>query len=108
MKALQSDAGQLWPDEVYLIGCASERRGNPNQARASAQTIGFKAWSLLRMADLGLTVPPAFVLGTHYCSDAAARESATASTVWRPGLQELELVTGQRFGDTRRPLLLAC
>ncbi|SOE87856.1 pyruvate phosphate dikinase [Burkholderia sp. YR290] len=107
MKALQSDAGQLWPDEVYLIGCGSSRRSNPDQARVSTQTIGFKAWSLLKMADLGLTVPPAFVLGTHYCSDAVARERATMSMVWRPGMEELERAAGQRFGDPRRPLLLS-
>lgn len=107
MTALQPDTVQLWPDEVYLIGCAGAPRGNPDPAGASAEKVGFKAYNLLRMAELGLPVPPAFVLGTHYCRDAQAREIATASTVWEPGLQELERTTGQRFGDPRQPLLLS-
>lgn len=73
----------------------------------SAQTVGFKAWNLLRMAALGLPVPPAFVLGTHYCRDGDARAAATTSMVWGPALQELERTTGPRFGDVRRPLLLS-
>jgi pyruvate,orthophosphate dikinase len=107
MKALQPDAVQLWPDEVYLIGCNAAPGGNRDPARASAETVGFKAYNLLRMADLGLPVPPAFVLGTHYCRDPQAREAATVSAVWAPGLQELERATAQRFGDARQPLLLS-
>ncbi|MDR8402099.1 MULTISPECIES: PEP/pyruvate-binding domain-containing protein [Paraburkholderia] len=107
MTALQPDAVQLWPDEVYLIGCDGAPRGNPDPAGASAEKVGFKAYNLLRMAELDLPVPPAFVLGTHYCRDAQARETATASTVWEPGLHELERTTGQRFGDARQPLLLS-
>jgi pyruvate,orthophosphate dikinase len=107
MKAIQSDAGQIWPDEVYLIGSKLAPRGTPDQAPASAETVGFKAFNLLRMADLGLPVPPAFVLGTHYCRDAQARETATSSVVWGPGLKELERATGQRFGDVRLPLLIS-
>jgi pyruvate,orthophosphate dikinase len=107
MTALQPDAVQRWPDEVYLIGCDATPRGNPEATHASAETVGFKAYNLLRMADLGLPVPPAFVLGTHYCRDARGRETATASAVWAPGLWELEHATGQRFGDARVPLLLS-
>ncbi|WP_248295145.1 PEP/pyruvate-binding domain-containing protein [Paraburkholderia sp. UYCP14C] len=59
------------------------------------------------MADLGLPVPPAFVLGTPYCRDDALRKAATSSAVWGGALQELERTTGKRFGDTRQPLLLS-
>ena len=49
------------PPQVYLIGC-----GNiATPADASAQTMGFKAWNLYRMAQMSLPVPPAFVLGTY-------------------------------------------
>ncbi|MGG1946663.1 PEP/pyruvate-binding domain-containing protein [Trinickia sp. NRRL B-1857] len=107
MTALESDAIHRWPDEVYLIGCAAAALGNSDRACASADSVGFKAYNLLRMADLGLTVPPAFVLGTRYCSDAQLRETATGGAVWAPGLQALERATGQRFGDARQPLLLS-
>jgi pyruvate, orthophosphate dikinase len=93
-----------WPPELYVIG-GGARAGDA--VRPSVQTIGFKAWNLLRMAQMSLPVPPAFVLGTHYCSDPAARQRAADATVWSPGLRALEAATGLALGDARRPLLLA-
>ena len=93
------------PIEVYLIGCGIDMKKNVCQA--SAQTMGFKAWNLLRMAKMSLPVPPAFVLGTHYCVDPIARKLASHSSVWRCGLRALERTTGLGFGDTRNPLLLS-
>lgn len=92
------------PPEVYLIGCAV-REGN--SAQASAQSMGFKAWNLLRMAQLSLPVPPAFVLGTHYCTDPAARKHASRPSHWTAGLHAVERATGLVLGDARRPLLLS-
>lgn len=94
----------MLPPEVYLIGCGSDAA---NAAQASAQSMGFKAWNLLRMAHLYLPVPPAFVLGTHYCVDSAARAVVAGPGLWRGGLQALERSTGLALGDTRRPLLLS-
>jgi pyruvate,orthophosphate dikinase len=107
MKIPQDNARQAWPNEVCLIGCGAAPDARRDEVGASVQSVGFKAWNLLRMAALGLPVPPAFVLGTHYCCDAQARAAATTRAVWGPALQELERTTGQRFGDTRRPLLLS-
>jgi pyruvate, orthophosphate dikinase len=92
------------PPEVYLIGCAGDLAV---QGEASAQTMGFKAWNLLRMAQLKLTVPAAFVIGTRYCADPAARAGASGAQLWRAGLDALERSTGQSLGDARRPLLLS-
>jgi len=92
------------PSEVYLIGCGSDA-GNASQA--SAQAMGFKAWNLLRMAQLSLPVPPAFVIGTHYCLDPAARQFASSPDFWKAGLHALERSTGLVLGDVRRPLLLS-
>jgi len=97
-------AESVLPPEVYLIGCGSD---NANAAQASAQSMGFKAWNLLRMARLSLPVPPAFVLGTHYCMDPAARAVAAGPGLWQAGLQALERSTGLALGDARRPLLLS-
>ena len=41
--------------------------GKPVPASASAGTMGSKAYGLMRLARLGLNVPPAFVLGTEIC-----------------------------------------
>lgn len=93
------------PPEVYLIGCGVARE---NIVRPSVQAMGFKACNLLRMAQMSLPVPPAFVLGTHYCVDPDARQRvSTDSTLWHPALHALEHATGRVLGDTRRPLLLS-
>jgi pyruvate,orthophosphate dikinase len=92
------------PSEVYLIGCGTAAA---NAEQPSAQTMGFKAWNLLRMVQMSLPVPPAFVLGTHYCVDPAARERASSPNLWNAGLHALERATGLALGDARRPLLLS-
>ncbi|MEC5216288.1 pyruvate,orthophosphate dikinase [Actimicrobium sp. GrIS 1.19] len=91
-----------WPDEMYLIDGTT-----PAPPGASATSMGFKGWNLLRMAQLGLPVPPAFVLGTHYCLDAEARTQAATAAFYQPGLQSLERASGLAFGDAARPLLLS-
>jgi pyruvate,orthophosphate dikinase len=69
--------------------------------------MGFKAFNLLRMAGLGLPVPPAFAIGTDYCRDDASRSRASRPALWHPGLQALERATDLAFGDARLPLLLS-
>jgi pyruvate,orthophosphate dikinase len=96
-----------WPDALYLIGCMAPAGVSPVRYEPTAETMGFKAFNLLRMAGLGLPVPAAFAIGTAYCRDAPARLSATQTEVWQPGLQALESATGLRFGDARMPLLLS-
>jgi len=93
------------PPEVYLIGCGGGEAAMEGQA--SAQTMGFKAWNLLRMSRLALPVPAAFVIGTRYCVDPAARERTGGRALWEAGLDALERSTGQRLGDARNPLLLS-
>jgi pyruvate, orthophosphate dikinase len=69
--------------------------------------MGSKGWNLLRMAQMSLPVPPAFVIGTHYCIDPAAHHLATDPALWLSALQELEFATGLVLGDRRRPLLVS-
>ena len=92
------------PGEVYLIGCAAlpASMGQP-----SAATMGGKGWNLLRMAAMSLPVPPAFVLGTYFCTDPMARQRAVDPTLWSAALHALESATGLALGDTRRPLLVS-
>ena len=90
--------------EVYLIGCGGDLAV---LGEASAQSMGFKAWNLLRMAQLSLPVPAAFVIGTRYCNDPVARAGIVGADLWRAGLSALEHSAGQVLGDARRPLLLS-
>ena len=92
------------PPEVYLIGCGDDLAV---QGQASAESMGFKAWNLLRMAQMALPVPAAFVIGTRYCVEPGARADVSGGALWRAGLHALERTTGQALGDARRPLLLS-
>ncbi len=107
MKAHTPAAVPTWPDALYLIGCSAPLGPAPAKYKTSAEEMGFKAFNLLRMAALGLPVPPAFAIGTMYCQNDAASSAATQPAIWKPGLQALERATGQRFGDARLPLLLS-
>ena len=93
--------------DLYLIGCGDAALTSQQAASASAQTMGFKAWNLLRMADIGLPVPPAFVLPTSACHDEHSRTQAALPGTWTPGLQALQTTCGLKLGDARRPLLLS-
>ncbi|MDR3515826.1 MAG: PEP/pyruvate-binding domain-containing protein [Azospirillaceae bacterium] len=77
---------------------------------AGPELVGAKAHGLMRLARLGLPVPPGFVLGTGLCAavvagsaaaDRALRETLTAGIRW------LEQATGAGFGSRRRPLLVS-
>jgi pyruvate, orthophosphate dikinase len=79
-------------------------------AAADAAALGSKAAGLLRLAHAGLRVPPAFVLGTAVCRDYFARGGALSDEMrgmLEAGLARLGEATGRKFGDARRPLLLA-
>ncbi|MCA3451214.1 MAG: pyruvate, phosphate dikinase [Rhodobacter sp.] len=70
--------------------------------------IGGKAWSIARMAALGLPVPPAFVITTRAC--AAAQEGAFPEGLAEEiaeGMAWLEAQTGRRFGTGPAPLLVS-
>ncbi len=75
-----------------------------------ASVIGFKAHNLARMARIGLPVPEGFALGTGLCR-AYLEDPRAAAERLRPGLdqalKDLERASGLRFGDPRRPLLVA-
>jgi pyruvate, orthophosphate dikinase len=77
---------------------------------APAEEIGAKAANLARLAMLGLPVPPAFVLpiqlGTEIVQGDRQAEADLTDSLAK-GIQWLESVTGKRFGDRRRPLLVS-
>ena len=107
MKEHHTDVESSWPDALYLIACMAPAGSAPAEYKPSVQTMGFKAYNLLRMAALGLPVPPAVAIGTAYCRDAASSLAAAQPALWQPGLQAVERATGLRFGDARLPLLLS-
>jgi pyruvate,orthophosphate dikinase len=77
---------------------------------ASAQSMGFKAWNLARMADFGLPVPQGFVLGTALCAEHLADPQKSRQRL--RGLLDaqmvrLEAACGLEFGAERKPLLVS-
>ena len=86
------------------------RIGDGSTKPHSAESIGAKAANLARVAALGLPVPPAFVLPVKLCA-AIAKGNPHAerdlSNGLRQGIEFLESITGKRFGDRRRPLLVS-
>ncbi len=74
------------------------------------EIAGSKAAQLWRMAQLGLDVPPAFVLPTSLCVPVNAGEKDALAAVQHTldkGIAWLEGITGRRFGDSRAPLLVS-
>ncbi len=107
MKERHVQNASNWPDALYLINCLAPAGSARAGFEPSAQAMGFKAYNLLRMAELGLPVPPAFAIGTVYCQDVASSLKAAQPELWQPGLQAVERAAGLRFGDARLPLLLS-
>ena len=90
---------------VYLIG-----PGAALAAGASPGEMGFKAYNLARMANVGMPVPAAFVLSTAFCRDYYAAKGALPEgfrDLLRGNLRELERLSGLSFGGERRPLLVS-
>ena len=81
----------------------------PGAARpkGGAQEVGNKAWNLTLMAEIGLPVPPAFVLPTAWCQRPLAANEPVLKDVLAKGIAKLETATGLRFGATHRPLLVS-
>jgi pyruvate,orthophosphate dikinase len=83
---------------------------NETKATPDAESIGAKAANLARMAALGLPVPPAFVLPIELCAAIVDGHSGARQALYdglRDGIAFLESVTGDKFGDKRRPLLVS-
>lgn len=76
-------------------------------AKGGAQEVGNKAWNLMRMAQVGLPVPPAFVLPTLWCRRLHAEPAPMLRPTLAEGIARLEAATGLGFGLARRPLLVS-
>jgi pyruvate, orthophosphate dikinase len=76
-------------------------------SKGGADEVGNKAWNLMRMAQIGLPVPPAFVLPTAWCRRNRPEDKAALRQTLTEGIARLEAATGLTFGAARRPLLVS-
>jgi pyruvate,orthophosphate dikinase len=94
--------------EVYVLACGTPPA--PLGHATGAEILGNKAANLLRMAEAGLPVPPAFVLPTALCRaylQQGRRLPADFPTHLEPALEQIERATGLTLGASRRPLLVS-
>ncbi|MDO3402731.1 pyruvate, phosphate dikinase [Mycolicibacterium neoaurum] len=79
-------------------------------AELDPAVVGGKARSINQMLQLGMPVPPAFVLSTGFCGEVNANDGRLTEpvvTALRAGLDRIETTTGRRLGDPDRPLLVS-
>ena len=88
-----------WPKHIYLIASGEAT----HQHKATRESMGSKAYNLLRMAEIGLTVPPALVIGTHF----TRTPDECMLPLFAVGLAALQDVSGLVFGDARNPLIVS-
>ena len=91
-------------DQLFLVGL-----GGPGGA-LSEELAGSKAAQLAQMSELGLPIPPAFVMPASLCCGVnRADEDALCAlkSGLRVGIARLEEATGRRFGDSRAPLFVS-
>lgn len=73
--------------------------------------LGGKGANLCEMTQIGLNVPPGFVISTEACLDYLGSESdelpATLMAQVRSQMQTVEAATGKQFGGAENPLLVS-
>jgi len=88
-----------WPKNLYLISSGN----SPSHHKPNLENMGSKAFNLLRMFNIGLPVPPALVIGTHYTKS----PDDCMLPVFSVGLMALQDATGLLFGDAQKPLIVS-
>ncbi len=90
---------------VYAFGGAGESYEIPEK-----DEVGSKAHNLIAMSQMGLPVPPGFVLGTRFCREYLDRGSSLSEAHVRlldQGIRDLQDATGLALGGERKPLLVS-
>jgi pyruvate, orthophosphate dikinase len=93
----------MMEDRLALLG-----RGQSEAV--PAERFGNKASMLARIDSLSIRIPPAFVLGVAICEDYFSngrKLPPDTQDLLRKGISYLEEVTGKRFSDPKRPLLVS-
>lgn len=93
------NATHHWPKHFYLVGSGEA----PPHHKPTRENMGSKAHNLLRMSTIGLPVPHALVIGTHF----TRTPEDCMLPLFSVGLPTLESATGMVFGDPRQPLIVS-
>lgn len=72
--------------------------------------LGGKGAGLCEMTQIGLPVPPGFIITTEACSEYIKSGKFLEGTIFNQivaAMEALESKTGRKFGDTKKPLLVS-
>jgi pyruvate,orthophosphate dikinase len=94
--------GKKW---VYRFG-----EGAFGDYSEMGELLGNKGANLAEMTGMGLPVPPGFTITTNACRNYLENENRLQDEICRQishNLNWLEEITGRRFGDPKKPLLVS-
>ena len=77
---------------------------------SNPESIGFKAFNLMKIAQMGLPVPPGFVIGTKFCQNYFSNHKKLSSVfngLVHDNIIKLQQMSGLVFGGVRNPLLVS-
>ena len=96
-----SAAEKKW---IYHFG-----KNHTEGSRALRNLLGGKGANLCDMAEIGLNVPPGFIVTTEACQEFYKTNKLPASLLEQlsPALATLEAGLGKKLGDTKNPLLVS-
>ncbi|HKI57662.1 MAG TPA: pyruvate, phosphate dikinase [Trueperaceae bacterium] len=97
-----------WVYAFDEVGDAEKAAGSWDEVRA---LLGGKGANLGDMTRLGVPVPPGFTVTTQACNAYLEAGEQFPEGMWEQELEALhrvEAVTGKRFGDPAKPLLVSC
>ena len=91
---------------VYTFG-NKEAEGNGKMR----ELLGGKGANLAEMNLIGIPVPPGFTITTEVCAEYYSKGKEAVIEILRPevekAIQNIEKLTGMRFGDNEMPLLVS-
>jgi pyruvate,orthophosphate dikinase len=90
---------------IYSFG-GGKAEGNKDMK----ELLGGKGAGLAEMSNIGIPVPPGFTITTEVCTEygrAGNKLPRALDPELRAALRKVEALTGKRFGDPERPLLVS-
>ncbi len=90
---------------VYSFG-----NGKAEGSADMKELLGGKGAGLAEMCNIGLAVPPGFTISTGFCAHYLNQQSSFPATLIEQvdaALDEIAEITGKKYGDYQKPLLLS-
>src|SRR5215813_9411232 len=104
---LRTEAAVLHKEKPYKKFIFSFKEGDGK----NKQLLGGKGANLCEMTQIGLNVPPGFVISTEACltylDDPKRQLPAGVLTEVNTQMRRIEEATGKTFGDAQKPLLVS-